>query len=209
MSSRQRRNDRERDGPGSGRGEESYQAFDLPKAPLTFVMHAREGLQGAIDLSVNGLPWRQKDDLTNSLAGDRHYAIETDYAAKSRVIGSRLPTGRDNVVAKFRVGQGTGGNVSSGILKKPASKPPFLDAVFNPEKAAGGTDPDTEEQLREKIPTQHITFDRAVSLQDYADLALSCPGISKAKSGWRWMHNRQYVVLAVAGSSGGDVSPMP
>jgi hypothetical protein len=192
---------------GSGRGEAPYQAFDLPKAPLTFVMYAKEGLQGAIDLTVNGLPWQQKDDLMNSLTGDRHYAIETDYASKSRVLGSRLPTGRDNVVAKFRIGQGTSGNVSPGILKKAASKPPFLDGVFNPEKTAGGTDPDTEEQLRERIPTQHITFDRAVSLQDYADLMLTCPGISKAKSGWRWMHNRQYVVVAVAGGGNGDVSP--
>jgi len=191
---------------GSGRGEEAYQAFDLPKAPLTFVMNAKEGLQGAIDLTVNGLPWGQKNDLMNSPAGDRDYAIETDYAAKSRVIGSRLPTGRDNVVAKFRIGQGTNGNISAGLLKKPASKPPFLDGVFNPEKTWGGTDPDTEEQLRAKLPTQHITFDRAVSLQDYADLALSCPGISKAKSGWRWMHNRQYVVVAVAGGGKGNVS---
>jgi predicted phage baseplate assembly protein len=197
---------------GSGQGEEPYQAFDVPRSPLTFEMHGKEGLEGAIDIKVSDLVWTQQDDFLDSKPGDRHYMIETDDAGKSRVVfgdgvnGSRLPTGKDNVVTQFRTGQGTNGNVSAGILKKAASKPPFLDKVSNPDKTSGGSDPDTEGQLREKIPTQHITFDRAVSLQDYADLALSCSGISKAKAGWRWLHNRAYVVLAVAGSGGDDLS---
>lgn len=197
---------------GSGAGEESYQAFDVPRSPLTFEMHGKEGLEGAIDIKVSDLVWTQQDDFLDSKPGDRHYVIETDYAGESRAVfgdgvnGSRLPTGTDNVVAQFRTGQGTSGNVSSGILKKAASKPPFLDKMSNPDKTSGGSDPDTEEQLREKIPTRHITFDRAVSLQDYADLALSCSGVSKAKAGRRWMHNRAYIVLAVAGSGGEDLS---
>ncbi len=197
---------------GSGMGEESYQTFDLPQSPLTFESRGKEGVKGAIDIKVSDLIWQQKDDFLNSRPEDFHYIIETDFEGKSRVVfgdgtkGSRLPTGRDNVTAKFRTGQGTSGNVSEGVLKKPLSKPPFLSEVLNPSKTAGGTDPDKEVELRKKMPVEHMTFDRAVSLQDYADLALTYPGIGKAKAGWRWLNNKQYVFLAVAGSGGNDVS---
>jgi hypothetical protein len=197
---------------GSGRGEESYQTFDLPQSPLTFESRGREGLKGAIDIKVSDLIWQQKDDFLNSGSEDFHYIIETDFEGKSRVVfgdgtnGNRLPTGRDNVTAKFRTGQGTSGNVSEGVLKKPLSKPSFLSEVLNPLKTAGGTDPDKEVELRKKMPVEHITFDRAVSLQDYANLALAYPGIAKAKAGWRWLNNKQYVFLAVAGSEGKDIT---
>lgn len=199
---------------GSGRGEESYQSFDLPRSPLTFQRQGSKGVKPAIDLKVSDLIWEAQDDFLESGPEDRHFLVETGFDAKSRVVfgdgvnGARVPTGKDNIIATFRSGLGKAGNVSAGILKKPSSKPPFLKELFNPEKAFGGSDADTEEQLREKVPVQQITFDRAVSLQDYADLALSFDGVGKAKAGLRWVNNRQVVVLAVAGEAGEDATSL-
>ena len=199
---------------GSGRGEVAYQVFDLPAIPLTFERRGREGGKGAIDLTVDDLPWEQKNDFLASGPDDRHYVIETDFEGKSHILfgdgvnGSRPSTGRDNIVARYRSGQGVSGNLPARLLKKPVSKPPFLEEVFNPLITLGGTDPDREAHLRKKIPVEHLTFGRAVSLQDYADLALSYPGIGKAKAGWRWRNNRQFVILAVAGTGGTDVTPL-
>lgn len=196
---------------GSGRGDLAYQAFDLPRSPLTNQMRGDEGIRGAIDIMVSGIPWYRQDDFLDSGPEDHHYIVETDFSGKSRVVfgdglnGSRLPTGKDNVVATFRVGQGKTGNVSAGVLKKPASKPPFFKEVFNPYKTDGGSDPDTDGELRENIPVQHLTFDRAVSLQDYGDLALSFPSIAKAKAGWRWKNNKDYVYLVVVGQDGQEI----
>ncbi|MBI4650389.1 hypothetical protein HY745_03705 [Candidatus Desantisbacteria bacterium] len=164
---------------GSSQGEKSYQTFEIPLSPLTFERLGGEGVKGAIDVKVNGLKWQSKDDFLYSSDEDNHYVIETDYEGKSRIIfgdginGIRPGTGKNNISARFRVGQGAIGNVSAGVLKKPLSKPPFLQEVSNPFPSIGGTNPDKEEELREKIPTQHITFERAVSLMDYAFLALS------------------------------------
>jgi predicted phage baseplate assembly protein len=199
---------------GSGLGEAAYQSLSVPAAPLTFERRGREGLKGAIDLTVGDLPWEQKGDFLASGPEERHYVIETDFEGKSRILfgdgvnGSRPATGRDNITARFRSGQGTSGNVSARLLKKPVSKPSFFEEVFNPEGATGGADPDKEEHLKKKLPVEHLTFDRAVSLQDYADLALSYPGIGKAKTGWRWANGRYFVILAVAGAGGTDVIPL-
>lgn len=197
---------------GSGRGEVFYQSFEIPQAPLTYQRQGREGIQGAIDLRVNDLPWCQKSDFLYSKTEDRHFIIETDYAGKSRIVfgdglnGACLPTGKDNVKASFRIGQGTEGNIGAKILKKPTSKPPFLKEVYNFDKTTGGSDPDTEEELKDKIPVEHLTFDRAVSLSDYADLSLAYEGIGKAKAGWRWINNQKVVYLAIAGEEGEDPS---
>ncbi|MCP3901036.1 MAG: hypothetical protein GY707_15130, partial [Desulfobacteraceae bacterium] len=197
---------------GSGHGEISYQSFEIPQSPLTYQRQGREGIVGAIDLTVNDMPWIQKDDFLYSKAEDRHYILETDYEGKSRVIfgdgfnGACLPTGKDNVKAPFRIGQGSEGNVKEKILKKPTSKPPFLKEVYNFEKTTGGSDSDTKEELAEKIPVEHLTFNRAVSLSDYADLSLAYEGIGKAKAGWRWINNKKVVYLAVTGEKDHDPS---
>jgi len=111
-------------------------------------------------------------------------------------------------MAAYRIGQGSLGNVPVRVLKKPTSKPAFLKEVFNSGPTVGGSDPDTRDQLRAKIPAEHLTFDRAVSLSDYADLALAYPGVGKAKAGWRWINGRQVVYLAVIGEQDQDLSPI-
>jgi len=197
---------------GSGWGEASFQSFDLPQSPLTHERRGREGIKAALDVKVNDLPWQQKDDFLSSGPHDRHFTVQTGYDGQSRIMfgdganGARLPTGRDNVVAGCRIGQGTPGNVSEKVLKKPVSKPAFLMEVFNTGRTVGGSDADTREELRAKIPVEHLTFDRAVSLTDYADLALAYPGVGKARAGWRWIHNRQVVYLAVVGEDGQDLT---
>jgi hypothetical protein len=199
---------------GSGWGEESFQSFDFAQSPLTYERRGREGIQAAVDIKVNDLPWQQKDDFLYSGPGDRHFAVQTGYDGQSRIVfgdganGAKLPTGRDNVIAGYRIGQGSQGNVSDKILKKPTSKPAFLKEVFNTGQTTGGSDADTREKLRARIPVEHLTFDRAVSLSDYADLALAYPGVGKAKAGWRWLNNRQVVYLAVIGEKGQDLTPI-
>jgi len=199
---------------GSGRGDVSFQTFDLPQSPLTHERQGREGIKAAVEVKVNDLPWQQKEDFLYSGSGDRHYVVQTDYAGKSRILfgdganGSRLPTGKDNVVARFQIGQGKDGSVSEKVIKKPTSKPAFLKEAFNTGPTIGGSDSDTEEELRETIPVEHLTFDRAVSLRDYADLALAYSGVAKAKAGWRWLNNRQVVYLAVIGEDGQDLTPI-
>jgi hypothetical protein len=197
---------------GSAHGDMQYQSFSIPQAPLTFVQHEKEGLTADIDITINEIPWRQKNDFLESGPADNDYIIQTDFAGNSSVVfgdgfaGNRPPTGKDNVIAAFRTGQGTAGNVSAGTLKKPVSKPPFLQDVFNPAATSGGSDPDKEDQLRQKIPSQHITFDRVVSLDDYTRQALAFKGIAKARAGLRLIGQKQYVFLAVAGDGGADVS---
>jgi hypothetical protein len=199
---------------GSGQGEQLNQSFDLPQSPLTYERQGRAGIIPAITIKLDDLVWKQREDFMTSGPRDRDFIVQTGYDGQSRVVfgdgvkGSRTPTGRDNVKAQFRIGLGQEGNVSADVLKKPTLKPPFVKETFNSEQTAGGSDPAKEEELRAKIPLEHLTFDRAVSLSDYADLALSYPCISKAKAGWRWQNSCQFVCLAVSGQNGTDPTPL-
>jgi predicted phage baseplate assembly protein len=56
--------------------------------------------------------------------------------------------------------------------------------VTNPQPASGGADPDAVDDIRLGAPASVRAFNRAVSAEDYAALALSFPGVAKASSLW-------------------------
>src|SRR5690606_18172873 len=96
------------------------------------------------------------------------------------VHGARLPNGRENVLARYRKGVGSGGNVAAGQLSQLLTRPLGLVGVTNPVPASGGVDPDGIEESRTQIPRGVRTLGRAVSLRDYEDFALAFPGIARA-----------------------------
>jgi hypothetical protein len=59
-----------------------------------------------------------------------------------------------------------------------------VQKVTNPVPSSGGSDPDGPSQIRVSAPASLRTFGRAVSASDYAALALTFPGISKATAIW-------------------------
>src|SRR5690606_16114075 len=81
--------------------------------------------------------------------------------------GARLPTGRENVSARYRVGIGTEGAVKSGALTVLKTRPQGVKAVTNPLAAFGAQDPETLADARANAPVTVLTLDRLVSVRDY------------------------------------------
>jgi len=98
--------------------------------------------------------------------------------------GARLPTGRDNVHARYRKGLGTQGNVKAGAVSTLVSTAPGLKSVVNPLTGTGGADREREDEVKVNVPATMRAFDRAVSLEDYAALACTCSGVAKARAFW-------------------------
>jgi predicted phage baseplate assembly protein len=98
--------------------------------------------------------------------------------------GARPPSGIDNIHARYRKGLGSSGNLPSGSIQETIDSVPGLQRVTNPLPSSGGGDPENITQIRRRAPASLQTFGRAVSVADYAALALSYPGIAKAGATW-------------------------
>lgn len=172
---------------GSGDGAQAIQAFALKQSPLTHVSAATvEGIASTLTVRVNDLRWREIRNLAFAADNERAYVTMTDDDGRTRTIfgdgrhGARLPTGRDNVSAGYRVGIGLGGNVRARQISLATTRPLGVKEVINPLRASGGADPETRDQARRNVPLAVLALDRLVSVPDYADFARTFGGVGKA-----------------------------
>ncbi|HEX7048861.1 MAG TPA: putative baseplate assembly protein [Longimicrobiales bacterium] len=195
---------------GSGDRSLAGQRFTLHRQPTSYIHDATaaRGVASTLEVFVNDARWTAVESLAESGPEDRHYSIEVDEAGVTSFTfgdgrhGARLPTGRDNVRVRYRVGLGADGNVAPGTIRTMPRPLPFIESAFNPAGAAGGADPETVDEMRRIAPVTIRTLDRAVSLADYADLALSYAGIAKARADWDREDGRRIVRLTVAAVGG-------
>jgi len=175
---------------GSGDASKSNQEFIFEVDEVSFTPDATKsaGVAAAIEVEVAGRIWEQISALKDSVSGDHHYAIRMTEDGYVKIIfgdgenGRRLPTGKNNIRVSYRVGSGTAGNVVAGELEKPVNPHPLIDAILQPQLAAGGGDMEDITSLRENAPPTLLSLERAVSLSDFSHLATSQSSIWQAKA---------------------------
>ncbi len=201
---------------GSGNGSQASQTFVLKKSPVTFTpdVTADRGAKNSLQVMVNGIRWQEARDFFGSTPGDQIYVttINNDSSIQVEfgdgVYGARLPSGVNNVHAKYRQGWGAAGSVAAGKLTTLLDALPGLKSVTNPAASFGWADPETLAEARQNAPTTVLTFDRAVSLLDFENLARSYPGVGKARAAWVWNDEQQVVQLTCAASDGASIIPI-
>jgi predicted phage baseplate assembly protein len=172
---------------GSGDGSQANQQFTLKQGPLTHVAaKTSSGTKSTLEVRVNDIPWSEVSSLTDAGPFDRCYITQTDGYDKTTIIfgdgvnGMRLPTGRENVTATYRVGVGSGGNVDASAINQLATRPFGVKAVAGPLAATGGVDRDGVDQGKANASRAAAALDRLVSVEDYADSARVFGGVGKA-----------------------------
>lgn len=88
------------------------------------------------------------------------------------IFGRKLLSG-ETVSVIYRAGGGSVGNIPKQTLSVILDTVPFVSAVDNTSDFSGGAEEQSIEQLRQLIPANLRTLERAVSAQDYADLILA------------------------------------
>jgi uncharacterized phage protein gp47/JayE len=128
--------------------------------------------------------------LAFSGAADTDYAIETDESDVTAVIFGDgqygvIPPKGSNIIATYRVGGGTAGNVGEGQIIQ-ISKAPQLQLlgakVVNRAPASGGAERESIDQAIKYAPLVFGSMQRAVTAQDYVAQARLFPGVSKARA---------------------------
>ena len=130
--------------------------------------------------------WREVPDFYGSGPRDRHYVL--DHLTGTVIFGDGMnglipPPGAGNLrLARYRTGGGSAGNCATGAVAQLKTSIPYVDSVANPAPARGGADAETIASLRERGPRAIRHRDRAVTIEDYEDLAmLASPEVARAK----------------------------
>jgi len=174
---------------GSGAAGQSFQRFELKQLPLTYRAAGGEsGAAAELVIWVGDVAWDERPTLFGASPTDHVYVLKVDEQGRTFVAfgdglrGARLPSGTNNVVARYRKGLGAAGNVAADTLTQLMTRPLGLKSVSNLLDAQGGTDPESADAARDTIPLTTRTLGRAVSLLDYEDFAVAFAGIAKAQA---------------------------
>jgi len=181
---------------GSGNAAKSNQEFTLEVEQVSFTPDATKssGVAAAIEVEVAGRVWEQVSTLKDSVPGDHHYAIRMTEEGYVKILfgdgkhGRRLPSGKNNIQVRYRVGSGLAGNVPVGGFEKPVKPHPLVKEVHQPLRAAGGGDMEDMASLRENAPSTLLALERAVSLADFSHLAAAQSSVWQAKAFSQILH---------------------
>jgi hypothetical protein len=84
---------------------------------------------------------------------------------------------------------------------------PGLAALVNPVPPFGGADADAATALRQSAPASVVTLGRAVSVDDYAAIAASAPGVARVSAAYAFDAGQQRPVVTLwVGDDAGSVA---
>ncbi|MGH9891165.1 MAG: putative baseplate assembly protein, partial [bacterium] len=130
--------------------------------------------------------WHEVPDFYASEPRDRHFVLDPingEVRFGDGQNGLVPPRGVGNIrLARYRTGGGARGNVPAGAIAELKTTLPYVDRVQSPAPALGGADPEPVEALRMRTPRQLRHGGRAVTRDDYEDLALlASPEVARAR----------------------------
>lgn len=132
------------------------------------------------------VPWVQVPSLQDANSSDLVWSDTIDAAGVVTInfgdnINGAIPAAGLNIYANYRVGGGIIGNLASNAIVDIAS-PISGVTIASSSATTGGTDAETIDQIRVNAPKAYTTQQRAVTLADYGNLAMSLSSVSQANA---------------------------
>ncbi|MEW6211741.1 MAG: putative baseplate assembly protein, partial [Acidobacteriota bacterium] len=131
--------------------------------------------------------WHEVSDFYGSGPRDRHYVL--DHLTGEIRFGDGLrglipPSGAGNLrLARYQTGGGSAGNRAANTIVQLKTSVPYVDKVTNAEAAEGGADSESLDSLLTRMPREIRHRRRAVTVEDYEDLALiASPAVARSRA---------------------------
>jgi predicted phage baseplate assembly protein len=129
--------------------------------------------------------WLQVPDFHGSGPRDRHYILDHLTGVVQFGNGQQgliPPLGRNTIrLWQYRTGGGEQGDRAANTITQLKTTVPFIDSVTNLEPAGGGAAQESIAQAQVRGPKQIRHRDRAVTAQDFEDLAFEAsPDVARA-----------------------------
>ena len=169
-----------------------YQSFELPDSNVV-----KESVIVYVYDGVNLYPWVQVPHIADYGSTSRVFRVRDDGFSTVFVefgdgTSGLVPSASHLIYAEYRVVDGTNGNVIAGSINEITSVPGLTEGqvsvltgsltVTNDSAAVGGSDPEDLESIRFNASQAYRTNTRAVTLDDYQNLALGIPNCGKASA---------------------------
>lgn len=165
-------------------------AYTIPNSdPDQIIVVGKDYVHNSMVLVVAGELWQQVSSFGKSLSNSPHYIIDIGLDGDAYIqfgdgVRGLIPSTGSLVNLNYRVTTGTRGNVQPGSFSIPPTL--ILNSgadeirVNNPNSASAGTGYEDIESIRKNLPLSLRTLDRAVTKQDYQDIAELHPGVRAA-----------------------------
>lgn len=125
-------------------------------------------------------------NISDIPSDSKSFTIETSADGITQIIfgngvNGRIPSNGASISVNYRRGVGFAGNLTADRISSFDSEVSINEAyVFSSSITSGGADAESVDSMRANIPLMFRTQDRAVSVQDFKDLALRVSQVSKA-----------------------------
>jgi hypothetical protein len=184
-------------GLSDGTATQEFQLLQAPSIEQTVRVFVDEG--------AGPMEWMFFEHLIDAQPTALAYTTRVDAFGRTTVrfgddVNGRVPFNGAAVTVTYRVGGGAVGNVGAGTITNIADAGASISDVNNLGPAVGGTDPETNDQIRVNAPRAMSTLQRAVSLADYGNICFNVVGVAKASAFGLTPNN---VTVYIAPSGGG------
>lgn len=168
------------------------QIFEIPDTKVL-----KESVQVYVYDGINYLPWQRVDHLYDYSPLSRVYNVrdagnDITFVEFGDGVSGMIPSNGYAIYAEYRIVDGVLGNVIPGSIKEITSIPGVTPtelavlmgslSVTNDTPATGGTDPEDTESIRFNARQTYRTSTRAVTIEDYQNIALGIPTCGKASA---------------------------
>ena len=192
-------------GYSDGEPDQRFSIKEIEVAPRSIRVFIDTGLQWE--------EWLQVEHVQDYATSSKVFQV--DVAANEEIsvvfgdgVSGKIPPSEAGIKVLYVAGGGTSGNVSEGTLTSWKYIPGTNEAtireditVTNSVAATGGTNPESNDSIRYNAPRALRALNRAVTLEDFAALALSVDGIVKANA---YAESRSSVTVYIAPSAAAD-----
>jgi hypothetical protein len=193
------RSENESSGPNDIAGELLGSSNGLPSQ--SFRLKVNQVLDSSVEVYVqNGTfyeKWAQVQHLTDYGPNDAVFSLSIDENNFVSVIfgdgvSGAIPPNLYPIKSVYAVSDGSVGNIAVqqkfSLYKIPSVSSASVSAIdsaisiVNTSVGVGGADPESTQSIRRNAPLALSTQNRAVTLKDYANLALTVPNVGKANA---------------------------
>jgi hypothetical protein len=186
-----------------------FDATTNPPATGVMVQDPRQAL-ASIWLAAGADVWSARFDLLSSSAEAFDFVVETDNAGDALLRfgdGNYGRSAEDGLVATYRVGNGTDGNLGAGGIAHVVTNQSAITSVSNPLPSTGGKDAETLEQVKLYAPQAFRIQERAVTEADWAAIAMRNAAVARAVATRRWTGSWYTVYVTVEPVGGPPSDP--
>jgi predicted phage baseplate assembly protein len=154
--------------------------------------------------------WEARPDLLASHADAPHFVVEAEHDGQVELrfgddYHGRRPNSGETFFARYRVGNGTAGNIGADSIAHVVSTDTGILHLTNPLPAAGGVNPETGEDIKRDAPEAFKVQERAVTPADYAAVTERHAEVQRAAATFRWTGSWHTVFLTVDRLAGASI----